>query len=197
MTTALQLLACLAITIMVTSCATAPRLNTASGKPEITVPGRVAEQLSNDIVNAMLTAGYSISTQSPNQLVFDRAIDSFAAKFAYGSSYDRTPNARIEYTIASLPDSTRVVATFKAVTNPGSAFERSQDLSHGPDADSIQSLLDSIAQQYSKTPNAYTSQPVPAVPSAPTPSFSATVDPPKPKAEIKPPPSLLDAERGR
>lgn len=138
--------------VLMTSCAVQPH-STVSGHPEVTVPGQVAQKLSNDIVNAMVDRGYTIKTQSANLLAFDRpAGDSFTAMLFFGSKFAAVPNARIEYTLAELSDSTRVVATLKVVTNPGSAFERFTDLSAGKDSHHVQDLLNQIAGHYQAQP---------------------------------------------
>lgn len=82
------------------------------------------------IVSVYMQRGYQIVRDSNLQLVLDRpANDSFGAQLLYGSQWNGVPNARV--TLTFLGDRpTSVTSQIAVVTNPGTAFERVNDLSN-------------------------------------------------------------------
>ena len=133
----------LALTIV--SCAAPVIHNTPSGRPEITMNAKVGKKVQAEIMNLMVNKGYTLKSSNENLLVFEKTLDSFAARLFLGSSYDTTPNARVTYNIIETEKSTRVVASFIAVTNPGSAFEKITDLNGGKATQEIQEALNEIS----------------------------------------------------
>lgn len=123
---------------------TTPTLPTASGRPEITFNGKVSDQISAKIADRMLNAHYSLKSSSKNLMVFEKPLDGVLAGVLFGSHYDSTPAARVTYTIVEGENSTRVVASASAITNPGSAFERATRLDSGKDAERLQKLLNDL-----------------------------------------------------
>jgi hypothetical protein len=130
--------------IAIVGCATPIRHDTPSGRPEVTVRGNLAKPIHREITNAMLNRGYNVKSSTETLLVFERPLDNAMASVLLGSQYDSTPAARITYSIVESMDWTRVVASFAAVTNPGSAFERITPLNNNPDTAEYQALLNEI-----------------------------------------------------
>lgn len=132
--------------IVLTACVTPVEHATPSKRPEVTIPGAKASEVKAELVNRMVDFGYSPTKTSGLALVFERQSESIAAALIYGSDYDRTPNARISYTIIELRGSVRVVADIKMVTNPGSAFERVTDINRSRDSLGVQALLQQLQE---------------------------------------------------
>lgn len=139
---------------LLTACATVDH-KTRSGKPEVTIPGATAERVKVELVDAMTTAGFSITRSNDYQLVFDRPTEGVMVALLLGSQYDAIPNARVSFTITELNRSVRVVADIKMVTNPGSAFERLTDWNKSKDAVDVQKALhllqENLAQSASES----------------------------------------------
>lgn len=77
-------------------------------------------------------------------LVFEKPIDNVFAAALLGSRYDRTPAARVTYTIIETESSTRIVASLAAITNPGSAFERVTPMDDSKDSVRVQQFLTAL-----------------------------------------------------
>jgi hypothetical protein len=130
--------------LVLTGCATPVHHETPSGRPEVTIQGNLAKAVQGEITNEMLNRGYNVKSSGETLLVFERPIDNAMASVLLGSQYDSTPSARITYSIVESMNTTRVVASFVAVTNPGSAFERLTPLNNNPDTVEYQALLNDI-----------------------------------------------------
>lgn len=82
------------------------------------------------IIATFVPRGYQIVKDSEFQLVMDRpANDSFGAQLVYGSQWNSIPNARVILTITGSKP-TNVNSQIQVVTNPGSGFERVNDVSN-------------------------------------------------------------------
>jgi hypothetical protein len=133
--------------LILTGCAAPAQHNTPSGRPEVTINGRVSKAVLGKITNGMINNGYNVKTSTDTLLVFEKPMENFAAQLFLGSRYDSTPAARITYNIIETEGFTRVVASFAAVTNPGSAFERLTPMNNNPDTASYQTFLDKIKNE--------------------------------------------------
>jgi hypothetical protein len=140
----LQYLSMVLITAHFVGCATPVVHNTPSGRPEITVSGKVGKRASAEITNLMVNRGYNVKVSSDTLIVFEKPIESTMAAVLLGSRYDSTPAARITYNIIETEATTRVIASFAAVTNPGSAFERITPMNNIQDTDTYQMRLNEI-----------------------------------------------------
>ena len=130
--------------MLLISCATPVQHNTQSGRPEVTISGKVGEQVIAEISNLMINNGYNVKSSSNSLLVFEKPIEKFMASVLLGSNYDGTPYARITASVIESPSNTRVVLTFAAVTNPGSAFERITPMNQSQDTIAYQNRLNEI-----------------------------------------------------
>lgn len=139
-----------ALGLVLASCGTPVRQDTASGRPEVTVHHVASDRVKGALVSGMLNRGYRITKDSQFEIAFDRPVDNLAVAVLMGSKYDAQPNARVSYQIAQLGDDVRVVADMAIITNPGSAFERRMDVSAGADSPVIQAFLTTIAADLQK-----------------------------------------------
>lgn len=137
----------LTITFVLGSCATLVKHNTPSGRPEVVISGKVGKQVQSEIMNLMLNNRYNVKSSTDNLLVFERPIENVLTAVLLGSKYDSTPAARITFNIIEMADSTRVVASFTAVTNPGSAFERITPMNNHADTANYQMRLNEIKER--------------------------------------------------
>jgi len=137
----------LMITFVLGACATPVKHNTPSGRPEVVISKKVGKQVQAEIMNLMLNNRCNVKSSTDNLLVFERPIENVLAAALLGSKYDSTPAARITFNIIEMVDSTRVVASFAAITNPGSAFERITPMDNNADTANYQMRLNEIKQR--------------------------------------------------
>lgn len=110
---------------MMTSCAApSKRLATPSGKPEITVHGVTKKQIIDLLVSHKLSEGFQVRTVNDYSLVIAKDIDDFAARVAYGSNYNRTPEARVTYNFVDTNGGVKIFVRSEMVTNPQSQHEK-------------------------------------------------------------------------
>jgi hypothetical protein len=125
----LRILAVAAMLLALLMGCAAPRqpLNTASGHPEILIANVSKKQVIDRIVASKLEKGVKIKSITDYAVIVAGKVDSFWARFAYGSRYDPTPEARITYTVVETGTGVKVFSRAEMVTNPGSGFERVSD----------------------------------------------------------------------
>lgn len=126
-------------------CATAPPIQTASGSPEVTIPGASAEKIKPVIINAMLNRRLRIKSDTPYSIVVEKQTEDFTTQLLLGTAYG-PPIERVTFAIAEIAGGTRIVADASMVSNAGTAFERQTFGQHGSlNGPALQSLLDEIA----------------------------------------------------
>ncbi|MHB0706013.1 hypothetical protein ACX4MT_09235 [Roseomonas mucosa] len=127
---------------IVSGCAAPVTHNTASGKPEVTVTTSDLPALKSYITNDMINRGYTIVRESESQLVFDRPVQNVLVGALVGSSFNSTPNTRLTYVFIKNQTSYRVVGDVALITNPGSGFEKRNDMNAAQDTVVIQQMLE-------------------------------------------------------
>lgn len=127
-------------------CMTAPvRLNTPSGKPEVTISATTKKKASDAIINRELSKGWDLKSQSDSLLVFAQKNTSFGAQLLFGSKYDTVPENRITFTLVETDNAIRLLVKNEMVTNPGSAFENITDMTSNAEvANQSQTALEDI-----------------------------------------------------
>ena len=127
-------------------CATMPdvMLNTPSGRPEVSIQNATKKQVMDAIINRELSKSWDLKSQSDSLLVFSHKVTGFAAALAYGSQYDSTPEQRGTFTLVDSGNVIRVLLKVEMVTNPGSAYERTSDVTLGKNAAPLQTTLEEI-----------------------------------------------------
>lgn len=153
--------------VFLSACATPVNHDTASGRPEVSIPGNVTDQVSSMITDRMINDGYNMTSSSKFLLVFEKPTESIAAALMFGSQYDSTPAARVSYTITESQEATRVVASLILVTNPGSAFEKKRFMDRSVDSVKFQKMLESIRSNFTSEPIPnYSDVPVESIPNS-------------------------------
>ncbi len=81
------------------------------------------------LVNRSMSTGLSVIETNDHLVVAEGLDKSFGARFLYGSKYDRVPALRVRYNVANVgAGNVRVQGRAEMITNPGSAFERADDV---------------------------------------------------------------------
>lgn len=135
----------LIVALSLAGCGAPSKLQTASGKPEVSIPGTTVDAVKPEIVRTMTAEGYRITRDTQYEMAFDRPAQG-AAAVLMGSRYDGVPNSRISFSFAPTGNSVLVTGDAAVITNPGSAFERRTDMNGGPDGTAVQSILDQISK---------------------------------------------------
>ncbi len=138
----------LIIPISIFGCAGSRPLPTPSGKPEVTIQNVSKKEVTDALVNEMLSRGFTIKNVTDYTVVFAKPLDSFTAIALFGSQYDATPEHRPTFMLVQSATDVRLVLTNLIITNPGSAFERVTDASTGKAGQSWQDFLNSFSDQF-------------------------------------------------
>jgi hypothetical protein len=122
----------LAITLaaVLAGCAAPPKpLGTPSGRPEVIISGATKKQVADAIVAGALAKGSQIKSVTEYAVVLTQRVQgNLGASLVYGSRYDSTPEVRVTLNMVDVTGGVRVYARGEMVTNPGSAFERVNDV---------------------------------------------------------------------
>ena len=153
-----------------------PPLGTPSGNPEVLIPGVTRKQVADRIVDQMTGKGLTIRSVSEYKIVAGKKADQdFAARLLFGSRYDSVPEYRMNFTLIDQSGTVKVYGRVEIVTNPGSAFERVNDMTDQSKND-IQDMLARLRSGFEGSegttpaaPTMPTMSPAPTVPLAATP----------------------------
>lgn len=116
------------------SCSSLPPLDTPSGKPEVFIEGATKAQVMELLVIEVMGWGYSVSEQTDFSLLFIKDADDLGSQLLFGSQYNSTPQKQLRCTLAQTGSGVNLVGRFAIVTNPGSGFEKGNDLSGNTEA---------------------------------------------------------------
>ncbi|PZU74986.1 MAG: hypothetical protein DI546_09425 [Rhizobium sp.] len=123
--------AAVALCIIVSGCQTAPQGPLPTN--EFTFNADKAKT-KDAIISSFLPNGYQLVRDSEFQLVLDKpATDNFGAQMIYGSQWNGVPNARVTMTLTGN-NPTKVTTQLAVITNPGTGFERPNDVNQNHDA---------------------------------------------------------------
>lgn len=141
--------------VCLVGCATTPKLNTPSSKPEVIIPNVEKKAVIDALTNAMISRGYTIQSATDYSMVFGKRVDTMGARLAYGSRYDGVPEARVSFAIMDTSEGVRIVTNLVAVTNPGSAFEKMDQTpaSNFLDPHEFQRMLEELAASFKSEPS--------------------------------------------
>ena len=135
---------------LVTACATPQKLATPSGRPEVFIANATRKAALDAIVAAKLQKGLEIKSATHYAVTAAGKVQgSLGASLLFGSRYDSTPEARITYSVVDVPGGIRVYSRVDMVTNPGSGFERSTDITDQM-ATRLQAELEELSTQLAR-----------------------------------------------
>jgi hypothetical protein len=133
-------------------CAAPVPLSTPSGNPEVSLPGVTKKQALDQIVARAVSRGMQVRSINDYSLTLGKRVgENFAAVLLYGSRYDSEPELRMTFTTIEGPGGVLIYARAEMVTNPGSAFERRNDVTGGARHD-LQAILESLRAGFATAP---------------------------------------------
>lgn len=156
-----------ALTLLLVGCAAPPPpLSTSSGRPEVFLAATTKKQVMDRIVSAGLGRGLQIKSSNDYGVVLAKKAEGVAAAFLYGSRYDSTPELRVHFNLVDMNGGVQVYARGEIVTNPGSGFERVNDLTQSSGQD-LQSMLMDLQRAVGSAPTSSVVNSVPVTSPAP------------------------------
>lgn len=111
-------------------CVSNPPSGSAVGyqKTDFTYENTNQQAVVNQIVSETMATGLAVTRADDFIVVAEGMNTSVGAMLLYGSKYDRTPAMRVTYNIATAGgNDVRVKGIAQMITNPGSAFERTNE----------------------------------------------------------------------
>jgi hypothetical protein len=141
--THLRLLATVAVAGALFGCAATPEPPAQPTRPEVTISGASPERLKTALTSEMAKRKFHLSKSSATEFSFEQPA-SKAAQTAAASAAGRDPIERITYTVSTEGNDLKVVADI-VVVRKLAAMEKPFEIGQGPEAQSVQSLLDKIA----------------------------------------------------
>lgn len=124
----------------------ATKLPTASGRPEVSLPGPVAAVKAR-LAGALVNVGYSVTASDDLRVVAEKQAgsgESFALALTVGHGADPNARKRLQFTLVPVGESVRVIGEL-ALVNQGAFGQVNvvpQDRGRGPA--SVQAFLDSL-----------------------------------------------------
>ena len=132
---------------MLTGCAATRPMSTASGKPEVNINSTDREKIKSAIINEFMNAGFSLVSDTSYSVVFTKPMDGVGGVFyqaMLGNAYSSSPEWNARINMATLNNSTRVMA--QAVVKMQNAFGREDinDMTDGKAGAQLQQILEQV-----------------------------------------------------
>lgn len=102
------------------------------------------------MINELLSKGFNLVTVNNYQVIVRKDIDNIMLRALYGSRYNTTPEVRMSLNFIQLDKVVRVGAEARVVTNPNSAFEKSEVIESNETQKMLDRFKNSIEQKYAK-----------------------------------------------
>ncbi|MGD9671704.1 MAG: hypothetical protein AB7U75_22105 [Hyphomicrobiaceae bacterium] len=106
-------------------------------------------EVAEAIIALSANAGATLAKQTPNQLTFQKKLDSVMASALLGTRYDFNVYSQSRFTLYQAGDATEVIVECATVQNAGSAFEKELDSTHTKDCEQAQLVLDYLNKKLS------------------------------------------------
>jgi membrane-associated protease RseP (regulator of RpoE activity) len=146
---AVKIMLIIFIIITLLGCVTIMPLNTTTGKPEIFITDTPKKEITNAIINTMLTWDFQLQKSDEYILVFGKKNTDIATSLLLGSRYDPTPEWRYTFNLVESGYGIRIIGNIVSVTNPGSAFEKQMDFSkQSKAATNLQKYFESLKEEF-------------------------------------------------
>lgn len=133
-------------TLLITGCLATVKHDTASGRPEVTIPGKSAKQVLAFTTNELINQGYTIRTRSEINAVFEKRFSGTGAFLLTGPGL-ADPVYRLTLDFVELTGTTRVIASHALVSNPGGqkgVAEKVTSTDDLPESKEVQTTLNGI-----------------------------------------------------
>ena len=118
----------MSLTFSISGCVTAPTHDTASGRPEVTIPGKSAKAVLGTISNDLADQGYSIRSRTEMNAVFEKPLQG-SLKFMLSGPTLADPVYRVTLDLLETDTQTRVLGKLNIVENPGGQGKSSERIS--------------------------------------------------------------------
>lgn len=139
----------LAACFALAACTPAQTYATPSGKPEVDFVSVPKARVRDALVAELIRREYAVKSSSDYTLVFERA-GGLGQNLLAGTKYDAQTMTRVTFTVLDSDGAVKVLGTIGVVSNPGSAFERTTDMTGGKSGNQIYEMLTSLKASLSK-----------------------------------------------
>lgn len=138
------------VALILGGCATTQRLATPSGKPEVNINTIDREKIKSVVINEFMNAGFSLISDTDYSVVFSKPMEGFGGimyQTMLGNSYSSSPKWNARINMATINNSTRVMA--QAVVRMQNAFGREDvnDMTNGKAGTQLQQILQRVKTQ--------------------------------------------------
>lgn len=106
-------------------CASAPPIETASGKPDVVMRNVNVACVREQILNHALTTGWNIKSTSDIQIVVERRAPPSLASTMLSTGFSGAPYQRVTFNLIPSGGDLRLVADAAWVSNANTGFEKS------------------------------------------------------------------------
>jgi hypothetical protein len=124
-------------------CASAPP-EPHAGKPEVTISGASIDRVKTALVAEMSKRKFRVAKETASEMSFEQPAASPVLQGLSASAAGKNPIERITYTMAATGADLHVTADI-VVVRKLAAMEQPVDIGQGPEAQSVQAMLDKIA----------------------------------------------------
>lgn len=124
---------CVIPIVLVTAagCMSAPPLQTASGRPEITLTAVDASCVRAALLNKLVNDQWMVRSTTDTQIVAGKESQNATANFLLRTDLGGRPEDRVTFLLIALPgDGMRVVVSEQFVSNAGTGFEKVTPIPH-------------------------------------------------------------------
>ena len=150
----------LAITILA-GCVSGTKMEkTASGRPEVTIPGATQEAVQGELFSLCNNSAAAVRSSSPNEVVCGKPMEggsAIAAQLLVGNSYSTPPVALARFTIWKVGQDVRVSAYQWVETQMAMGQVRTVELNSPQAFNALQSKLNDIKSRLASTQSRATS----------------------------------------
>jgi hypothetical protein len=132
--------------LLVAGCLTTVKHDTASGRPEVTIPGKSAKEVLAFTTNELINKGYMIRTRNEMNAIFEKKFTGTGAFLLTGPGL-ADPVYRLTLDFVDLSGTTRVIASHALVSNPGAqkgVAEKVTSTDDLPESKEVQAILNDI-----------------------------------------------------
>lgn len=134
--------------LLALGCQSVPPLNTPAGRPMVFIEGAKKPDVMEATVAEAMNNGYVVAEQTDFSLLLVKDADDFGSQFLFGSQFNRTPQKQFRCSLAETDGGVKLTGAFAIVTNPGSSFAKSTNLTTGSQAaHDIQDLFQRVRSQ--------------------------------------------------
>ncbi|MGB8488725.1 MAG: hypothetical protein WCD67_20850 [Xanthobacteraceae bacterium] len=116
------------------------------GKPEVTISGTTIDKVKTALVAEMSKRKFRVGKETQLEMPFEQPASGNALQGLSAADAKGNPTERITYTLAPEGADIRIVADI-VVVRKLAAMEKPIDITQGPEAQSVQGILDKIAAE--------------------------------------------------